>query len=86
MNSSEPSFPRISATITEVADGFTVTVWLRQSAGLDTSVLLTDEPIGSIDGARAVISSYAMAKGVRPSHVDEKIDLHDFLPEEESRH
>ena len=37
-------FPRMTATIVEVVDGFTVTIWFRHAAGLGNAALLKTNP------------------------------------------
>jgi hypothetical protein len=79
-------FPRMTATIVEVVDGFTVTIWFRHAAGLGNAALLTDEPVGSIEEARSIIRRHAQDRHVGSEDIDEDIEMHDFLPPEESRH
>jgi hypothetical protein len=61
-------FPRITAFITDVEDGYTVTVYFRKTKR--EAALLTDEPTDSIEAARAIVSDLASKTTVGANEID----------------
>jgi len=78
------TFPAILSRITEVVDGFTVTVWLRHGPGLDQQTLLADEPADSIEQARLVATRHAKEHAIVVA--DEIITMHNLASKKEPRH
>jgi hypothetical protein len=53
-------FPRVQGIVTEVVDGFTVTVWLASSDdSIEALTLMTDEPTASADAAVNLVRKLA---------------------------
>ena len=57
----DKKYPRISGLITEVVDGFRVTVWRVRSGALWDAALLADE-LAAADEAIAIVKRYAAAE------------------------
>jgi hypothetical protein len=68
-------YPNILGVIEEVADGYTVTVWLRTSAGLDGARIVADQPADTINEARGIISKHARECWVSDDDVEIDIRL-----------
>jgi hypothetical protein len=73
-------YPNILGIIEEVVEGFTVTVSLRTSPGLDGARLLADQPADTIDEARGVISNFARECWISDDDVEIDIRLCDLGP------
>lgn len=63
--------PRIELIISEVADGYTATVWLRTSAG--NPELLTDEAVETIGQAQVLAQTFAQKRNVPQSSIVSQI-------------
>jgi hypothetical protein len=61
-------YPNILGVVEEVAEGFTLTIFLRASPGIDGAILLADQSVDSISEARGVVSM--IAKECCPEFVD----------------
>jgi hypothetical protein len=66
----QQTFPRIVVRMTEVVDGFTATIWLRTGAGYLDGKLLTDEPVDTIEEARALANRFASERNIAPDAVE----------------
>jgi hypothetical protein len=73
-------FPNISGIIEEVLDGYTVTIFLRTSPGIDGAKLLADQPAGTIDEARGIIEMVARERSIPEDDVIVDIRMFDIGP------
>ena len=73
-------FPNIMGIIEEVVDGYTVTIFLRTSPGIDGAVLLADQPAGTIDEARGIIHNIARERSISEQDVIFDIRMFDVGP------
>jgi hypothetical protein len=71
----DKKYPRISSLITEVVDGFRVTVWRVRSGALWDAALLVDELASAADEAIAIVKRYAAAEGIHTNEVDLRFEL-----------
>ena len=71
----EKKYPRISGLISEVLDGFRVTVWRVRSGALWDAALLADELAAAADEAIAIVKRYAAAEGIHTNEVDLRFEL-----------
>jgi hypothetical protein len=72
-------YPNILGIIVEVTEGFTVTVSLQTSPGLDGASIMADQPADTIEEARGVISRIARECWVPDDDVEIDIRM-DTLP------
>jgi hypothetical protein len=68
-------YPCILGVIEEVADGYTVTVWLRTSAGPDGARIVADPPADTINEGRGIISKHARECWISDDDVEIDIRL-----------
>ena len=73
-------YPNIRGVIEEVAEGYTVTAFLRTSPGFDRAMLLADQPADTIDEARGIIIMIAKERSISEDDVDFDIRLFDLGP------
>jgi hypothetical protein len=71
----DKKYPRISGLISEVLDGFRVTVWRVRSGALWDAALLADELAATADEAIAIVKRYAAAEDIHTTEVDLRFEL-----------
>jgi hypothetical protein len=71
-------YPSILGIVEEVAEGFTLTVFLRASPGIDGAILLADQSVDSISVARGVVSMIAKERSIPEADVEYDIRLFDL--------
>jgi len=74
-------FPSIYGKIVQVADGFTITVWLFREDPHYQRDLVADEPTMTIETAKGVLSQAAQAHGVSPENVSYDIVMNALGPD-----
>jgi hypothetical protein len=74
-------YPSILGIVEEVAKGFTLTVFLRYSPGIDGAILLADQSVDSISVARrGVVSMIAKEQSIPEADAEYDIRLFDLGP------
>jgi hypothetical protein len=73
-------YPNILGIVEEVAEGFTLTVFLRASPGIDGAILLADQAADTVDEARGVVSLIAKERSIPEADVEYDIRLFDLGP------
>jgi hypothetical protein len=73
-------YPNILGLVEEVAEGYTVTIYLRTAPGLDGATQLADQPADTVDEAREVIRRTAKERSIPEADVEYDIRLFDTGP------
>jgi hypothetical protein len=73
-------YPSILGIVEEVAEGFTLTIFLRASPCIDGAILLADQSVDSISVARGVVSMIAKERSIPEADVEYDIRLFDLGP------
>jgi hypothetical protein len=73
-------YPIILGVIEEVAEGFTVTVFLRAAPGLDGAILLAEQSADTIDEACGVIRRIAKERSISEADTEFEVRLFDVGP------
>jgi hypothetical protein len=71
----DKKYPRMSGLVTEVVDGFRVTVWRARSGALWDAALLADELVAAAHEAIAIVKRHAAAEGIHANEVDLRFEL-----------
>jgi hypothetical protein len=73
-------YPIIFGVIEEVAEGFTLTVFLRAAPGLDGAILLAEQSADTVDEARGVIRRIAKERSISEADTEFEVRLFDLGP------